>query len=78
MQPMMGMNPNNNTILFKSYPTLYVGDLEEQITEEMLYNYFSKFGNIYSVRVMRDIHYKKSRGFAFITFYDTKDGKKTI
>ena len=71
---MMGM-PSSNMAILKSYPTLYVGDLEEHITEEMLYNYFLKFGVIYSVRVMRDIHYKKSRGFAFITFYDSKEGK---
>ena len=50
-------------------PSLYVGDLEEQITEELLYNFFSKFGHIYSLKIMRDIHNKKSRGFAFIQFY---------
>lgn len=48
---------------------LYVGDLEELVTEEMLFNYFSKFGFIYSVRVLRDFRNKKSRGFAFVTFY---------
>jgi len=33
---------------------LYIGDLEEQITEEMLYSIFIKFGPIFSLRVMKD------------------------
>jgi len=64
-----------NPGFFKSYPTLYIGDLEEQITEEMLYNFFSKYGIIFSVKVMRNIHNKRSRGFAFLSFYQSKDAE---
>ena len=54
--------------------TLYIGDLEEQITEELLYPYFSKFGPIYSLKVMRDRYLRKSRGFGFLSYYYLKDG----
>lgn len=60
--------PNSNAL------TLYIGDLEEQISEEFLYPYFSKFGPIYSLKIMRDRFLRKSRGFGFITYYNPKDG----
>lgn len=45
----------------------------------MLYNFFIKYGHIYSVRVMREklsgSEIKKSRGFAFISFYHQKDAE---
>ena len=63
--------PQNSNLL-----TLYIGDLEEQISEEFLYPYFSKFGPIYSLKIMRDRFLRKSRGFGFITYYNMKDGKK--
>lgn len=54
--------------------TLYIGDLEEQISEEFLYPYFSKFGPIFSLKIMRDRYLRKSRGFGFITYYNFNDG----
>ena len=73
------MPPQSFAAPFKPPPsqnlsTLYVGDLEEQISEELLYPYFSRFGPIYSLNVMRDRTIRKSRGFGFITFYNQKDG----
>jgi RNA recognition motif-containing protein len=56
---------------FPTFPTLYVGDLEDQVTEGMLYNYFIKFGHIYSVRVI----HKKSRGFGYVAFYNLRDAE---
>jgi len=41
----------------------------------MLFNWFSKFGYTYSIRVMRDLHNKKSRGFAFVSFYNIKEAE---
>lgn len=64
-----GPNPPNSNLL-----TLYIGDLEEHISEEILYPYFLKFGHIFSLKVMRDKFQRKSRGFAFITYYNIKDG----
>lgn len=55
--------------------TLYIGDIDDQLNEGMLYQYFIKFGPIYSVRIMRDVYnQKKSRGFGYVTYYNPKDG----
>lgn len=54
--PMMGMPmPMGNSMVGRSHPTLYIGDLDEAVTEEMLYNFFIKYGPIFSVRIMRDL-----------------------
>lgn len=68
---MFNMQPAAST---RNYSTLYIGDLEEQITEEMLYSVFIKFGPIFSLRVMKDFHTKKSRGFGFVSYYNVVDG----
>jgi len=59
----------------RNFPTLYVGDLDEAINEEMLYNFFINYGPIYSVRIMRDLQNKKSRGFAYLSYYNLKDAE---
>lgn len=65
-QPPMQIAPRTAT-------TLYIGDLDDQITEEMLYLRFSKYGQIFTLKIARDVA-KKSRGFAFVTFYQKSDG----
>lgn len=55
--------------------TLYIGDLDEQITEETLYSYFSRFGNIATARVMKHSQTKKSRGFGFLSYFQQQDAE---
>ena len=47
---------------------LYVGELNPNVTEEILFNAFSKYGKIESMKVMRHIVTGASRGFAFINY----------
>lgn len=54
---------------------LYVGDLEESITHETLYNFFIKFGALSNLRLMYDSQTNRSRGFAFVTYANAQDGK---
>lgn len=68
-------NPIAPSQTARNYSTLYIGDLEEQITEEMLYSVFIKFGPIFSLRVMKDFQTKKSRGFGFVSYYNLQDAK---
>lgn len=57
-------------------PALYVGDLEPHVTEELLYNYFSKYGPIYVVKIVKDTYTNQSRGYGFITFLNPKDAEQ--
>ena len=47
---------------------LYIGDLDPNVTEEILFNAFSRFGQIFSLKVMRHIVTGVSRGFAFVNY----------
>lgn len=52
---------------------VYVGNLDEQVSEQMLYNFFAPYGIITSVKVMRHIVTRKSRGFGFVNFAKKED-----
>jgi RNA recognition motif-containing protein len=54
--------------------TLYVGDLDEQIDDNMLFVIFSKFGPISQLKIARDYETKRSKGFGFVSFGDANDG----
>jgi len=41
----------------------------------MLYSVFIKYGPIFSLRIMKDINSKKSRGFGFVSYYNMTDAK---
>jgi len=73
MQPFMSRGPP--APMSNLAPPLYVGDLDENIREEALYDLFSKFGQIYFIRLMRDPGTGKSRGFAYVNFCNFKDAE---
>jgi len=56
-------------------PPLYVGDIDESIHEETLYDFFGKFGPLQFVRIMKDPTTEKSRGFAYVNFMNPKDAE---
>jgi len=56
-------------------PPLYIGELDESIYDEVLYDFFSKFGPIHFVRIMRDPSTGKSRGFGFVNFIYPRDAE---
>jgi len=67
--PMMPMKPTTFA------PPLYVGDLDENIHEEYLYDIFQKYGPLHFVRIMRDSGTGKSRGYAFVNFVNPRDAE---
>lgn len=60
-----------------TFTNLYVNNLEDDVTEELLAEKFSKFGKIFNVAIMRD-ESGHSRGFGFVNFEDPDDAKTAM
>ena len=59
-------NPKVNDLSFK----LFVGGLGSLVTETHLHRYFSRFGEVKDVMVMKNKESWTPRGFGFVTFKD--------
>jgi cold-inducible RNA-binding protein len=57
---------------------MYVGNIAFDATEEDLRNLFSEYGQIESLRIMKDQFTDRSKGFGFIEMADEKDARKAI
>jgi len=57
---------------------MFIGGLSWQTTPEGLKEYFSKFGEIAEVMVMKDPTTRRSRGFGFVTFADVTGVDKVL
>merc|ERR1712018_474760 len=57
---------------------MFIGGLSWQTTPEGLKEYFSKFGDIAEVMVMKDPTTRRSRGFGFVTFSDPSSVDKVL
>ncbi|KAL9979337.1 hypothetical protein ACROYT_G016988 [Oculina patagonica] len=57
---------------------IFVGGLSHETTVESLKSYFSDFGPVSDVVVMKDPATKKPRGFGFVTFQDPNSVQKVV
>ena len=57
---------------------IYVGNLSNNVANELLAEKFSKFGIVYSAKVISDKRSNRSMGFAFVEMESSEDAEKAI
>jgi nucleolysin TIA-1/TIAR len=57
---------------------IFVGDLSNEVNDEILTQAFSAFGSVSEARVMWDMKTGRSRGYGFVAFRDRTDADKAL
>lgn len=73
-----GYHAGNIFIPAKDEGKMFIGGLNWETTDESMKNYFSTFGEVLDVNVMRDANTGRSRGFGFLTFKDAKSVSEVL
>jgi peptidyl-prolyl isomerase E (cyclophilin E) len=62
----------------KKSKMLYVGGLDQSVTEEIVYAAFIPFGDIREVNLPKDFTENKNKGFAFVDYEDEEDATAAV
>ncbi|KAF4551159.1 RNA recognition motif-containing protein 16 [Elsinoe fawcettii] len=57
---------------------IFVGDLSNEVNDEVLTQAFSTFGTVSEARVMWDMKTGRTRGYGFVAFRDRTDAEKAL
>ncbi|RKF60765.1 Oligouridylate-binding protein 1 [Erysiphe neolycopersici] len=57
---------------------VFVGDLSNEVNDEVLLQAFSAFGSISEARVLWDMKTGRSRGYGFVSFRERQDAEKAL
>lgn len=57
---------------------IYVGNISKDVTDEELQSLFAEYGNIRSVKIIRDMFSGESKGFGFVEMPGGAEAQKAI
>ncbi|KAJ0011525.1 hypothetical protein Pint_33905 [Pistacia integerrima] len=72
-----GQNVNGGANQFVT-TSLYVGDLEANVTDSQLYDLFNQMGQVVSVRVCRDLSTRRSLGYGYVNYSSPQDAARAL
>ncbi len=57
---------------------IYVGNLSYDVTEDVLKDVFSEFGEVSSANIIKDKHAGRSKGYGFVEMPNDSDANEAI